>query len=127
MSLKLKPNEKKPGFFILTVEGRLDTLTAPQLDQMIDYLMESDPRSITFDLGGLSYISSAGLRSVLGTYKKLKARDGACGVINLQPQVKKVFDVAKMFPTLNIFASEAEADKYFDAMQRGEIGGADKV
>ncbi len=121
MSLQLTQTEKKPGFFIISLHGRLDTLTSPQLDQMIAYLMESSPRSITFDMTALDYVSSAGLRSVLGTYKKLKMAGGTCSVMNLQPPVKKVFDIANAFPTLNIFASMAEADEYFDKLQKGEL------
>lgn len=121
MSLQLTQTEKKPGFFVVAIHGRLDTTTSPQLDNLVSYLLESQPKSITFDMAGLDYVSSAGLRSVLGTYKKLKAGGGACGIMNLQPQVKKIFDIANAFPTLNIFASMEEADDYFDKLQKGEL------
>jgi len=121
MSLQIKQTEKRPGFFILSVIGRLDTVTAPQLEQKINYLLENEAKSISFEMSQLDYVSSAGLRAVLGTYKKLKGKGGVCSVINLQPQVKKIFDIANAFPTLEIFASEAEADDYFDRMQKGEL------
>jgi anti-sigma B factor antagonist len=122
MSLKLKSTEGKPGYFVLALDGRLDSITAPQLEQMLQYLFAAAPRSITFEMTNLAYISSAGLRAILGAYKKLKATGGVCGVLHVPPPIRKILDIAAISPSLNIFASEAEADAYFDGVQSGRIG-----
>ncbi|MEI6808006.1 MAG: STAS domain-containing protein [bacterium] len=122
MSLKLKSTEGKPGYFVIHLEGRLDTITTPQLEQMLQYLITAAPRSITFEMTKLDYITSAGLRAILTAYKKLKSTGGICGVLNVPPQIRKILDIADISPSLNIFASEAEADAYFDAVQSGRIG-----
>jgi STAS domain len=74
---------------------------------------------------GLEYISSAGLRVVPATHKRLKGRGGTCRVLNLTGAVKEVFAIVNAFPALDIFASQAEADDYFDRLQKGEIGHRD--
>ena len=52
--------------------------------------------------------------------KRLKAEGGEFAVTNLQPHIKKVFEITKLLPSQKIFANAAEADRYFDTIQRRE-------
>ena len=82
----------------LTVSGRLDTLTAPMLEQEIKASC-GDITELTLDFQELSYISSAGLRVVLGAHKAMK---GNLVVKNVNEVVMEVFDVTGFSDILTI-------------------------
>ena len=82
--------------------------------------------SLVLDLAELSYISSAGVRSVFKARKVLASRGGRVLVVNLQPQIRKVFDIVKAVPVADVFASQRELDDYLDTMQKKVLGQADE-
>ena len=85
--------EKKAEGSKLTValEGRLDTTTAPELEEALKDALEKVD-DLTMDFSGLEYISSAGLRVLLAT-QKIMNKQGAMRVINVNEVVMDVFDV----------------------------------
>lgn len=74
---------------IVSVEGWLDTNSAPELGREIEAL--SDIESLILDFDKLEYIASAGLRIVVLAYKKLKSIDGEFSIINVSSEVMDVF------------------------------------
>ncbi|MBQ7546832.1 MAG: STAS domain-containing protein [Clostridia bacterium] len=75
----------------LEIEGRLETTTAPELDNVIKTKLEG-VTSLTFDISRLEYISSAGLR-VLLTAQKVMNRQGEMKVIGANEIVQEIFDI----------------------------------
>ena len=122
MPLTTSVTEKMPGYHEIALAGRLDTETHSQLEKVAQDLLAKQPKGIRLDMAKLSYISSMGLRVVLKIAKDIKARKGVFALLNLQPQIKKIFDIAATLPSESIFASVAEADAYFDEMQRRALG-----
>ena len=102
----------------LLLNGRLDTNTAPQLDEAIDAARTPDVRTLVFDMCDLEYISSAGVRAVFRAEKLMKKDDGKVYLVNLQPPVQKVFEIIKALPEESIFTSWDELDQYLDRMQK---------
>ena len=94
--------EKKAEGSKLTValEGRLDTTTAPELEEALKDALEKVD-DLTMDFSGLEYISSAGLRVLLAT-QKIMNKQGAMRVINVNEVVMDVFDVTGFADILNI-------------------------
>jgi anti-sigma B factor antagonist len=88
MTIEMKRNEKE-----LTIElsGRLDTTTAPILERAIGE-NSGDIEKLVLDFKGLEYISSAGLRVVLNTQKKMQQM-GGMKVINVCEEVMEVFEI----------------------------------
>lgn len=84
----------------IAIEGRLDTSTAPQLDTFISENIDG-VTSITFDFTDLSYISSAGLRSLLSTHKKMIGK-GEMTVTNVNDIVSEIFEITGFSDILNI-------------------------
>ena len=82
----------------LKVEGRLDTITAPELEKRIN---ELEAKEIFLDLKNLEYISSAGLRVLLSAHKKFVKLDGL-KVINVKPEVMEIFEMTGFADILNI-------------------------
>ena len=80
---------KNEGVMNVTLEGRLDTTTAPELDNLLtENLMGVN--DLTIECKDLVYVSSAGLRVLLTAHKKMK---GAMKLANVQELVMEVFEM----------------------------------
>ncbi|GAB3344377.1 STAS domain-containing protein [Marilutibacter aestuarii] len=127
MSLDIAIQPPENGSQRVSLRGRLDTHTYTELDTALaPVLARADITTLVLDLGGLEYISSAGIRSVFKARKALATRAGKVLIANPQPQIRKVFDMVKAVPMNEIFASVEEADAYLDAMQRKVLQGDDE-
>lgn len=119
MSLVLSSSERSPQVFSVFLSGSLDSNTYTDLEEKIDYLIrEKEARVINFDMAGVDYISSMGVRVVLKTEKELRKRAGHLTLMHLKPQIRKVFEIINALPSLQIFASLEELDDYLAEMQR---------
>ncbi len=125
MSLTIKYELKAPGVITVVLAGSLDTDTYQAYETEIDKLYAEFPviKVIVLDLEGLSYISSAGVRVILATKKRLKSMDGELGILNMQPQIEKVFAIIKALPSLQVYGSIAELDAYLKAIQKKVVEG----
>ena len=117
MPLDIDVNETKPGTARVALTGSLDSDSAPQLEKAMAALSTN---VIAFDMTNLAFISSAGLRVIFATAKRQRAKGGQIGMSNLRPGVRKVFDIVKALPDMNVFASEKEMDAYLASFQRPE-------
>ena len=84
----------------LVLTGRLDTVTAPELEEVIRTGLGSAEK-LVFDLKGLEYISSAGLRVLLNA-QKLMNKQGTMVITGAGEEVKEVFDVTGFSKILTI-------------------------
>ncbi len=75
----------------LALEGRLDTMTAPQLEQELEQCLDG-LESLVFDFSQLEYISSAGLRVLLMAQKKMDDQ-GTMVIQNVNDSVMEVFEL----------------------------------
>ena len=80
---------KKDGELTVAIDGRLDTVTAPELESFLGKQYESTT-SLTFDCDKLVYISSAGLRVLLTAHKRIK---GAMKLTHVNELVMEVFEM----------------------------------
>ncbi len=83
----------------LLVQGRVDTMTAPQLESEIQALEGAE--SLTIDLKDLEYISSAGLRVLLSAHKAY-SKKGGLTIANPNDSVMEIFEVTGFKEILNI-------------------------
>lgn len=84
----------------IALEGRLDTTTAPQLENVFKESL-SNITSLVLDFSALSYISSAGLRVILSAIKIMK-KQGSMVVQNVNQTVMEVFDITGFSDMLDI-------------------------
>ena len=82
------------------IEGRLDANTAPALEGAICREIE-DNRNLILDMKEMSYISSAGLRVLLSTQKKLQ-KDGSLIIKNVRPEVMDIIEITGFADILTI-------------------------
>ena len=78
------------GRTVISVTGRVDTTTAPELDAGLKL---EGTETLTLDLSGVPYMSSAGLRCLLVAQKKMMAGGGSLTIAGLQPAVREVLDI----------------------------------
>lgn len=84
----------------ITVKGRLNTITAPELETEIGEL--NDIKDLTFDLKDLEYISSAGLRVLLKAQKLMDKNEGKMKLINVNSSVNEVFEITGFLDILTV-------------------------
>ena len=76
----------------LAVTGRLDATTAPNLEAVVNELYE-DAKELVIDMSELEYISSAGIRVLLGAYKKMNFNQGTIRIVKANDMVREVFEM----------------------------------
>ena len=91
--------ESNNGALTLTLEGRLDTITAPELEQATTDL--NGVKHLILDFDQISYISSAGLRVLLALQKRM-VYQGDMVVRKVQPMVMEVLDMSGFVDILTI-------------------------
>lgn len=98
--MNIKKN-KEDGKIVFGLDGRLDTITAPQLqDVLIPAFDES--QEIILDFSELMYVSSAGLRVLLMGQKEAKKRDYSMTLCNVSSEVMEVFEMTGFADMLTI-------------------------
>lgn len=100
---------KKEKAFVVRVKGRMDAVTAPDFEKRCATWVEADEKVIVLDFNGLEYISSAGLRSILATGKKLKTQGGKLLFCNMNGMVRGVFDISGFASIFPIFETLEQA------------------
>ena len=94
---------------VLSFQGNLDTNTAPDAESEINALIDAGTQKLLINFEKLDYISSAGLRVLLATAKKLKPSGGDLKICCLNETVQEVFDISGFATILNVASSEEEA------------------
>ena len=84
----------------LVLEGRLDTITAPQLEEAVKESIDG-VETLVFEFEKLEYISSAGLRVLLSA-QKIMNKQGSMVVRNVSEEVKEIFEVTGFSDILTI-------------------------
>ena len=110
--------QNKPGPVTIKLNGSLDTATAPELEQKLAPVLAGPNKELVFDLAGLKFISSAGLRAFATARKALRERGGQVSFVHLQPQIQEVFEIIKALPGVAVFKDIAELDAYLAARQK---------
>jgi len=100
-------NEK--GAILISIQGRVDAVTAPTLEEKLTEFAEGESNNLIVNLSELEYISSAGLRVILVTAKKMKARQGDILLVGLTGSVKEVFEISGFGSIFRIFDTEESA------------------
>jgi anti-sigma B factor antagonist len=94
---------------VVEMPDRFDSNIAGEVEKELNNLVSNGQVSILCDFSRTQYISSAGLRVLLATFKKTKSLRGKFGVFTLSPYVREVFDISGFSTIIPIYPSEAEA------------------
>ncbi|MBO6231569.1 MAG: STAS domain-containing protein [Ruminiclostridium sp.] len=94
-------NKNKNGDVLtISIEGRLDTVTAPQLESELKASLDGI-KTLVLDISTLEYISSAGLRVLLSAQKTMN-KQGSMKVTGANEAIMEIFEVTGFIDLLNI-------------------------
>ena len=107
----------------IVLSGDLDSDTAPQLQQLLTDEITSEVKTVILDMKGLEFLSSAGLRVIFKLKKDQDGSEGRMHLVNVKPQVRKVFEIIKALDGMSVFRDDDELDSYLEAMQKKVLDG----
>ncbi len=96
---------------VVTVAGRVDSTTAPQLDQVLKGLVDNGRFKLVLDLAGVAYMSSAGLRAMVSCLREVKkgVRMGDLRLADPSTRVAEVLELAGLNQVFQIFEDQVGA------------------
>ena len=94
----LEQNDEK----VVVIEGRVDTVTAPELEMKVSPIWGIPGVTLVFDCEKLEYLSSSGLRLSLTAHKQITAKNGKFLLRNLTSEVRSVLDMTGFSRILTI-------------------------
>lgn len=103
--MKITNTGKQKDCLLITVEGRMDAVSTPEFEQTLGGWIDEGNIRFIVDFAGLDYISSAGLRGILTTVKRLKAGGGRIVLTALRGTVKEVFEISGFSTIIPIYES----------------------
>ncbi len=94
---------------IAIAEGRVDGVNALEFHQALESAISPDDGCMVLDLGGVPYISSAGLRVVLLVAKTLQKQKAKMAVCSLSPPIQEIFQISGFDKIIPVYPSRQEA------------------
>ena len=91
---------------VIDFEGDLDTNTSPKAEKFINKIIDQNKKKILVNFKNLDYISSAGLRVLLGTMKMLHKMEGELKICDLNETVLEIFDISGFSTILSVCENE---------------------
>jgi anti-sigma B factor antagonist len=102
-------SEIKDNITVVRFEGNLDTNTSTDAQDYLNKAIDDGASRVVVCFDKVDFVSSAGLRVLLATAKKLGGGGGALRVCGLNETVSEVFEISGFSTILNVFPSETEA------------------
>jgi len=106
---------------LITILGYVDTTTCQELVKVIQDLIKQKRYQIIADLGGVSYVSSAGWGVFVGEIKNIREKGGDLKIVQMSPEVFEVFEMLEFNRILNYYDSIEEAIDEFDIVRGIDI------
>ncbi len=97
------------GTLIILTEERVDSANAPAFYQELDSAIDADDRAVVMDMERLTYISSAGLRVILQTARKLQQQGAKFAICSLSGTVQEVFEISGFDRVIDIHPTQTDA------------------
>lgn len=109
----LVPSARQQGdALILTLRGEIDLHNSPELRTvLLDLMSRANPKRLVLDLGQVPYMDSSAIAVLVESLQKLRKIGGRVVLINLQPRVKGLLEIARLVSIFTIAKDEQEALK----------------
>ena len=98
----------------VSVKGSVDALTASELTDLMNKQVEDGHVNLLIDLTGLAFMSSAGLRSLLGAVKETRSHGGDLRIVSTNPGIDKVLKMSGFHNIAKVFTTQADAAASFE-------------
>ena len=104
---------------VVRVDGVIDTMTATELEKVMNSLLERNKYKIIVDLGGVDYISSAGWGIFISNIREIRQHDGDIKLARMIPNVYEIFELLEFDSILRAFDSLEKAKSDFEGESSG--------
>jgi anti-sigma B factor antagonist len=94
---------------VLAVRGEIDLFTAPELKQVLAESIEAGRIRIIVDLTDTTFLDSTALGVLIGAVKRLRSRDGALAIVNVDDNIAKTFEITGLDQIFTIVPTRDEA------------------
>jgi anti-sigma B factor antagonist len=118
VSVSLRPWKDGNRMAKLSLDGTLDSATALQLEAELAAVFAESTAILVFDLGKLSFLSSAGVRVILAARKKVMEQGGSCMMLRVKPRIEGTFEIIRALDGLMLFTDDEPLDIFLAALQR---------
>jgi len=102
-------SEALDNITVVRFEGNLDTNTSTEGQEFLNKAIDDGAAKIIVSFEKVDFVSSAGLRVLLATAKRLSGSGGSLRVCGLNETVAEVFEISGFSTILNVFSSETDA------------------
>jgi anti-sigma B factor antagonist len=99
---------------VLAVRGEIDLFTAPELKQVLAEAIEGGRIRIIVDLTDTTFLDSTALGVLIGAVKRLRSRDGALAIVNVDDNIAKTFEITGLDQIFTIVPTRDEAIEAVD-------------
>src|SRR3954453_7566172 len=104
-----------PDRHVVAVRGEIDLFTAPELKQKLTDAIEGGKSRIVVDLTDTTFLDSTALGVLIGAVKRLRSRDGALVIVNVDQNIAKTFEITGLDQIFSILGTREEAIAALDA------------
>ena len=94
---------------VCALSGEININTSPDLRKVFDELITQKAKKVILDLGGVTYIDSSGLATLIEVLRKMKRYDGRLRLCGLSDKIRSLFEITKLTKLFNMHATEQEA------------------
>ena len=98
---------------VMKVKGRVDSESAPELDDALAEILQEGRNRIVLDLKGVDYISSAGLRAIVKAYQAVTKAGGDLRLASVSDPVEVILRTVGMMQMLKMYPTDQEAVSSF--------------
>jgi anti-anti-sigma factor len=102
----------------VALDGSIDGTTYRLLDEEVGRLLAGPYKTLVFDMKNVDQVTSAGIGVIMKAKASAKHKGGDLAMRNVQPQVRRVFEIMSLVPALNVFEDRAELDDYLTTIQQ---------
>ncbi|OGO76628.1 MAG: anti-sigma F factor antagonist [Clostridiales bacterium GWB2_37_7] len=97
---------------VIRIDGDIDHHTCEEIRNKIDNeIMRRNPKSIIFDMKNVNFMDSSGIGVIIGRYKLIVVNNGITAMVNVKPQIKRVYDICGLKKIIPIYENENMAVK----------------
>ena len=94
--MKYAKTAGEDGEMMVTIEGTLDAVTAPELREVVDELVHAQCARVKLDLSGLRLIDSSGVGVIVSLFKRVKAFGGQVSIVGVRDQPLAIFRLLRL-------------------------------
>ena len=118
IKISLDTSGPKGEISVVRVDGVIDTMTATDLEKVMNSLLERRRYNIIIDLGGVDYISSAGWGIFISNIREIRQHSGDIKLARMIPNVYEIFELLEFDSILKAFDSVEKAKSDFEGLKK---------